>query len=130
MAITTEISNNMSPENLPSGYTKPTVTITFTTYNSAKFEATIAASGNTHASNQATGLTQILAAFKTWLDSTFVGTNLGLNSSDTINGIAYVYGVKRENSAYSSTTGAGNDIYITGTDQFRINFEFRWEKTA
>lgn len=129
MAITTEISNNMSPENLPSGYTKPTVTITFSTYQSFKAETTIAASGNTHASNQATGLTQILAAFKTWLDSTYVAA-IGLNSSDTINGIAYIYGVKRENSAYSSTTGAGNDIYITGTDQFRINFEFRWEKTA
>lgn len=126
MAITTEVTTLIP--NKPSSYSESALTITFTDKNKTTYETTIAASSNTHASNNATGLTTLVASFKTWLDGTFVGTNLGLNSSDTINGIAYIRSISRENSAFTNLSG--EDIFLTGTDQFRISFEFEWEKTA
>ena len=126
MAITTEINNLMAT--VPSGYTKPTVTISFSgTPNTASFETTIAAT-NTHASAASTGLTDVLTAFKTWLDGTYVGTNLGLDSSATIEGIADIISISRENSGFTSNVDVDN-IFITGTDQLRIKFAFRWEKS-
>ena len=126
MAITTEVTTLIS--NKPDSFTESALSITFTTYNETSFETTIAATSNTHASNNATGLTTLKASFKTWLDGTFVSTNLGLNSSDTINGIAYLRSISRENSDFTDLSG--KDIFLTGTDQYRISFDFRWEKTA
>ena len=126
MAITTEVVTLIT--NKPDSFTESSATITFSSYNQSTHEATIAAASNTHASNNATGLTTLKASFKTWLDGTYVSTNLGLNSSDTINGIAYIRSITRENSDFTDLSG--KDIFLTGTDQFKIGFDFRWEKTA
>lgn len=120
MAITTEITTRLKSSKIPSGFTNPTTTIEFSgTPIEEGFTATIAISGVSHAATASTGLTQLLAAVKTWVDDTWIPDVLKLNDSATIEGIIYVDNVIRQNSQTS--------IYVTGTEQYVVMGVFKYE---
>lgn len=128
MALTNEMKVVLS--DLPSGYTAPTTTITFgANKREERFSADIGASGISHASTASTGLTDLVAALKTWIENTFVpGANgLGLDvSTRTIKSIATVKKITRDNNQSSDT----DKLYLTGTDTYHVEGTITWEVTA
>lgn len=113
MAITTEITTRQVAADLPSGYTVPTTTINLgASPVEEKFTYDVATSGIANAT-PATGLTALLAAVKTYVDSTLIPNTFKLDSSKTVNGIIYIDKVKVINTRTS--------IYGTGTEKYRVH---------
>lgn len=124
MALTTEATTNLPSAQQPSGWTDPTTTIVLSAPLSEDFETTIAAAGVTHASNASTGLTQLIAAVKTWIDNTYAPNTLKLDTAgETIDGIITITSVQRGN---GESTVAGK-LYISGTDAFTVKGAFKYE---
>lgn len=119
MAITTEITTRLKVKDLPSGYTNLVPTIELAAPIEERFTRTVAITGLSHATVAGTGLSQILTATKTWVDSTWIPNVLKLNSTATIEGIIYVDKVTRMNSQPS--------IYVTGTEQYTVEGVFKYE---
>ena len=124
MALTTEATTIIPESKKPSGWTDPATTITFVgTPIRETFTVTIAAAGVTDAASETTGLTNLIAAVKTWVDATWVPTILKLDTTLTIDGIIKISNFDRDNGEATETA----KLYLTGTDGFNVIGSFEYE---
>jgi hypothetical protein len=118
MALVLETTVNTTTVTIPSGYTAPSTSNTFTDPSLVRDTYTMAASTVEHAT-PSTGLTNIVTAVNTYVSGTYVPTVLGLETTaNTINAICTITAVSRNN---------GSSIY-SNTDNIVVAFEMKWEK--
>lgn len=127
MAIDLETTTDLAAAATPSGYTDPATTNVLTDPREEPFTHIVAASATAHASDAATGLTALVAAVDAWLESTFIPSTLGLESTvNTVTAIGTIKFIRRENSGYGIDADASG-IHILGTDQFEVIGTLLWE---
>lgn len=127
MALDLEVTTSLPSATKPSGHTPPATTNTFGgNERSEPFSYTVASSGISHASDDAAGLTALIAALTTWLTDTYIPSTLGLDvTGNTVTAIATLKSCVRENSGFSDSKDAAQ--FITGTDQYTANGTIIWE---
>lgn len=125
MALTTEATTALPATQTPSGWTNPATTITFAgTPFQQSFSTTIAVAGVSHATVEATGLTQLIAAVKSWIDGTWIPNTLKLEFTiGDVDGIITVTSIARDNAEATATA----KLYLTGTDTYTVSGYFRYE---
>lgn len=124
MALTTEATTRLASAQTPSGWTNPATTITFTSPITEPFETTIAAAGVTDAASETTGLTNLVAAVKTWVDGTWIPNILKLETTvNDVDGILTITKVERHNGEASDTA----KLFLTGTDGFKVYGSLQYE---
>lgn len=118
---TTILANAISTADggIPSGYTIPTTSHTFTDPETDDPSFTIAVSGNAN-STASTGLTAVVTATASAV-TTYVGSTLGLDTSgNTVNMIATIKKITR------SVTGI-TSIFQPGTDNYTVKVDIKYE---
>jgi hypothetical protein len=125
MALTHETTINATAVQggLPTGYTAPTITLSLSSPRNVTGSYTVASSGLSHASVAATGLTAVVSALDTYVSATWIPDVLGLDvTGKTIDATIYITKILRGNDQ-----GGGDAIFVTGTDNYEIDFQVYYE---
>ncbi len=122
MAITATAKLQLPSYQLPSGSSNDTLTDQ-SAYTTAQefFEIELTPASSYDNATQATALTAIKAAVKTYCEGT-LATALGLSSSATITGDAVITSIVR---GWDNVTSQ-KDQYLAATDVFKVNGYFKW----
>ena len=120
MALTIETTTSGNFTYKPTGWTAPATTIALTNPIEKNFTITIAASGNTHASDCSAGLTTLLAAIEAYISATYLPTTLKVcTDTQTVNAIVQVNSIAKANSEACP--------YLTGSEVFTVTGLLRYE---
>lgn len=130
MAVTTQISTAKLPAaQKPVGYNDAAITIALGAEKvRVDFSHSLNVSGiadtTSPTANQVNGISQLLAALKTWIDGTFFPTNLLICGTNNVEGIIYPTNVDRRNTYPTKTVdgipGEVPNQYILGVEKYYI----------
>lgn len=121
MALNSEITVRSGQNFIPSGYTVPTTTITF---SGSPFVETVendfTASATDDASNDVTGFTALVAAVKSWVDATLIPTDMKVDiTGQTVNAIITIVSVDRFRDP--------STLFVTGVEKYRVKIVLQYE---